>query len=674
MFGSGRYGDLQATFAAIVLDRDLQNSAASADPFTGGLREPILKVIGFMRATEFQSTIPLVELDLMDSKIGQMAYEQPSVFSFFRPDYSPAGAASNLTLVAPEAEVMSSGKVIGFIEGLWGLVDNGLTACGNGFGYAGCKHDIAGQLNTGLDDSDLKTAIDQMSTLLTGGRLSVRKKGIILQTADTEIDSVEAAKTALKMIVTTPEFHSTNTDNELAKSRNEAGSRNVGKGKYRAVIHLALRGGCDSFNVLVPHPSCTKLHNEYTSVRGPIALPDANILEINATTSGQKCDSFGLHHELPFLKKMYDDGDLVFLANTGVLTEPVSKFDFKAKTATQLFAHNEMQAEIDRLDPLNSAVGTGTLGRMADILEQRGFRTGRTVVESSPLNLAGLSSAPDPIFTLDQDGVRLLNLTDLTSSGAREVVDYLNGRGLENQRSGTFGEVWSTVLDRSLNQTEKLYYLLQANTETVTEFGTEPLDKRLKLVSQLIQTRVERDIDRELFFVTYGSFDHHAGSFANPAYDSVVVRSHFSFLDVVEPLAEKLFSVNNAVEDLVSELKALGVWDDVVIIQTSDFARTLVPNSGGGSDHAWGGNYWMAGGKVNGNRIVGEYPSLSLESEVCVDNVRGRLLPTTPWDSPFQAIANWMGVRNSQSVELDRVLPNRRSFPKLLRGGDVFES
>ncbi len=42
-------------------------------------------------------------------------------------------------------------------------------------------------------------------------------------------------------------------------------------------------------------------------------------------------------------------------------------------------------------------------------------------------------------------------------------------------------------------------------------------------------------------------------------------------------------------------MKAVGLWKNVTLIQTSDFARTLTPNSGIGTDHAWGGNYMMMG-------------------------------------------------------------------------------
>lgn len=36
--------------------------------------------------------------------------------------------------------------------------------------------------------------------------------------------------------------------------------------------------------------------------------------------------------------------------------------------------------------------------------------------------------------------------------------------------------------------------------------------------------------------------------------------------------------------------------------------KTMSGNSGDGTDHAWGGNYFMMGGGLDGGRILGEYP------------------------------------------------------------------
>ena len=73
-FGDGRYGNLQAMVAAVILDPEMRTVVLDADPTSGSLIEPILKVTRFMRAMEFRKRIiagdrlKLVELQ---EKIGQ---------------------------------------------------------------------------------------------------------------------------------------------------------------------------------------------------------------------------------------------------------------------------------------------------------------------------------------------------------------------------------------------------------------------------------------------------------------------------------------------------------------------------------------------------------------------------------------------------------------------------
>lgn len=60
-----------------------------------------------MRSLEVQVSpkAPFVSFgeDLQDT-IGQEAHRLPNVFSFFRPEYTPAGGVSTAGLVAPEAQ------------------------------------------------------------------------------------------------------------------------------------------------------------------------------------------------------------------------------------------------------------------------------------------------------------------------------------------------------------------------------------------------------------------------------------------------------------------------------------------------------------------------------------------------------------------------------------------
>jgi uncharacterized protein (DUF1501 family) len=121
----------------------------------------------------------------------------------------------------------------------------------------------------------------------------------------------------------------------------------------------------------------------------------------------------------------------------------------------------------------------------------------------------------------------------------------------------------------------------------------------------------------------------------------------------------------------VGELKELNVWDQVTILQTSHFGRTLAENLGASFDHGWGGHYWMAGGAVQGGRIVGEYPDPldDVNSELSWE--RGRFIPTTPWDSVLNGIAEWTGIGDDR---LSTVLPNRAKFGSLLKSTDLFDT
>lgn len=61
------------------------------------------------------------------------------------------------------------------------------------------------------------------------------------------------------------------------------------------------------------------MYNEYKNARGPLALSQDDLLDIDATGSGQLCNTWGIHKNLPLLKELYDAGDAMFVLNTGIL-------------------------------------------------------------------------------------------------------------------------------------------------------------------------------------------------------------------------------------------------------------------------------------------------------------------------------------------------------------------
>ena len=122
-FGNGEYGDLSATIAAIVLDRESRDVSLDFDPSYGSIREPIIKVISLLRSMDYTQTdgqyMSLYNLD----SIGQQAHELPSVFSFFLPEYVPPGLVAKASLVAPEAMILHNS--IGLLNGMISLMKFG---------------------------------------------------------------------------------------------------------------------------------------------------------------------------------------------------------------------------------------------------------------------------------------------------------------------------------------------------------------------------------------------------------------------------------------------------------------------------------------------------------------------------------------------------------------------
>ena len=50
-------------------------------------------------------------------------------------------------------------------------------------------------------------------------------------------------------------------------------------------------------------------------------------------------------------------------------------------------------------------------------------------------------------------------------------------------------------------------------------------------------------------------------------------------------LESKFAQMNSAIGDFVKEMKSQNLWDNIVLVTSSDFGRTLTPNAVGGTDH-----------------------------------------------------------------------------------------
>jgi hypothetical protein len=203
-----------------------------------------------------------------------------------------------------------------------------------------------------------------------------------------------------------------------------------------------------------------------------------------------------------------------------------------------------------------------------------------------------------------------------------------------------FGETWASKFASAFfdhNQMTEVASIPEFSIDS-TKFPMSYVSSNLQAVAKNIRSRGFRKVNREVYVVPDHGYDLHFGN----------------------TLSSLLSPVNEALKSFISELKSEGVWDDTVIILGSDFGRSLTANSNGGTDHAWGGNYFIAGGNVKGGQILGDYPDFSLDNPSWID--RGRYVPTTSWDAVWNGIANWFGIRDNAGLRY--AVPNRESFEK----------
>ena len=234
-------------------------------------------------------------------------------------------------------------------------------------------------------DSTSKTGealVNELAILLTGGRLNTNARSIIVNAFNAAGNNANGRKIAAKLIATTPEFHSTNVADAKTTGRPNYDVPSASNKAYKAVIFLMMDGGADSYSkcglfifefmywlallfyififltnanltkyhstdMLVPNSnSCSgsngAMYDHYNSVRSGLAIPKASLLNIDASGSNQMCSNFGIHPNLPFLQKLYNGADLLWVSNLGVLQKQnTNTNNFGENTdETELFAHN----------------------------------------------------------------------------------------------------------------------------------------------------------------------------------------------------------------------------------------------------------------------------------------------------------------------------------------------
>jgi len=85
--------------------------------------------------------------------------------------------------------------------------------------------------------------------------------------------------------------------------------------------------------------------------------------------------------------------------------------------------------------------------------------------------------------------------------------------------------------------------------------------------------------------------------------------THINQMAPLGALSNNLTQLDRGIAALRDGLGPL--WRETVVLVMSEFGRTVAPNGTQGSDHGVGGAAFLAGGAVNGGRVIADWPGLA---------------------------------------------------------------
>jgi uncharacterized protein (DUF1800 family) len=191
-YGSGKRGDMQATLAAILLDAEARrgDSATTADPGDGKLREPIVMMVSVARA--FHATSDGSGFESKGAGMSQDIFNSGSVFNFFPPE----NLIPQTTLNGPEFAIFNTNTSLARVNFINSIVYGSISG--------GTKLDLSPVTTAGTPDQ----MVAWLNNLFLHGTMSDSMKQSILTAVNTvsTTDTKTQAKTAIYLVTSSSQY------------------------------------------------------------------------------------------------------------------------------------------------------------------------------------------------------------------------------------------------------------------------------------------------------------------------------------------------------------------------------------------------------------------------------------------------------------------------------------
>lgn len=432
------------------------------------------------------------------------------------------------------------------------------------------------------------------------------------------------------------------------KLANQAAAANLAVGgDCKTIVCILLAGGIDSFNFLVRRDSLG--YSEYSGSRTNLALDSNSLLPLSQSGTGDG-NLYGLHPNCQELADMFNGTGafssygprLSFISNIGTLVQPTTMTQYQSGNTPlpkSLFSHIDQITQWQTSVPQGLSELNGWAGRMADVLHSN-LNTGAT---SMSISLAG-----NNVFQIGKDTLQFSITSDgaLLPSGPGAGLGSTEARknfAVDGLLNNTYNNMIQDAFATHVRNSHEAQAAFNAVYTTIDDSAVESLfpdsniSQQLLAAAKTIKARELLGLRRSTIFIQRGGWDHHGE----------LLNTQAGMLDELSP----------AIAAYQRALEIFGVSNDVISYTASDFGRTLRSN-GRGTDHAWGGNQMVWGGPIDGGKIFGSFPDLSIDGPDDV-GFGGRILPTTSVDKFYEEMSLWFGVSSS---DMNMVLPNIGNF------------